>query len=148
MVYDKDIKLGKVVRILGLPLDDSFELLYGLEASQYELNFASVCRLKGQNPIYFKKVYIDKKEDMKKEISIFDIQPDEVSIEDTLLVIIPYAGQLVSSAEKIAGRYPTEGIFVMHAGDTVEVSKSCWGHRIVYMAVQAGNELFLVKKNR
>ena len=141
-------KFGKVVRILGLPLDESFEVLYGLETTRYDLGFASICRLKGQNPIYFKRAYIDAKNDKKKEINIFDAQLDEDDVEDTLLVIIPYAGQLVSSAEKIAGRYPTEAVLVMHAGDTVEVSKSYSGRRTVYMAVQVGNELFLVKKNR
>ena len=148
MACEMTIKFGKVVRILGLPLSDGFELLYGLETNRYELGFASICRLKGGDPTYFKRVYIDVKEDKRKEINIFDAQLEDEDVEDTLLVIIPHAVQLISSAKRLAGRYPTEAILAMHVGDTVELSKNCTGRRTVYMVVQAGNELFLVKKNR
>lgn len=56
--------------------------------------------------------------------------------------------QIETSGKKIAGRYPTEAILEMKAGDTLSVNKGGCTKTETYMVVQAGNELFLVKKNR
>lgn len=73
--------------------------------------------------------------------------PEEKDVEERLWVIIPWSSEIKTSGKRIAGRYPEEAILEMKAGDTVTVSK--FGAKPeVYMAVQAGNELLLVKKNR
>lgn len=146
------MRYGKVVRLNGVPLVDRFEILYGLEcdSGQGIFNFGTISL---NNPswsnIYIKTgVIVTNRGDGFTDILILNgqLEPDEV--EQFILVIIPNATQLVTNVQKIAGRYPNEAVLCMHAGDTVEVSKTHNGQRTVYMAVQAGNELFLIKKER
>ena len=151
MANRRPINFGKIVRILGVPLEDDLDIVYGLDTPHYQLDFAHICMPLGGNMYFKAEPHISKTSDGRKEIYLFGSECrtlEQKDIEDTLLVIIPYANQLCTSAEKIAGRYPTEAVLLLHAGDTVELSKSAKGKRTVYMAVQAGNELFLVKKNR
>ena len=72
----------------------------------------------------------------------------EKDVEERLFVIIPWSAEIKTSGKQIAGRYPEEAIIEMHAGDTVIVTKGSDIESEVYMAVQAGNELLLVKKKR
>lgn len=91
---------------------------------------------------------VKEKADGFKEVLIFNGELSEEDKEEYLLVIIPDAIQLKTNSKRIAGRYHDEAILEMYAGDTVEVSKSFNGKGDVYMAVKAGNEMFLIKKSR
>ena len=144
---------GRIVRLHGKPLEDGFEVEYGLDYKQgnyHDFSFAEIF-FGNVNPSV-SKTYIcggymvKEKRDGYKEIIIFngDLKADEN--ENMLFVIIPYATRILSEAKKVAGRYSTEAILEMHEGDTVEVSKGVGFE--TYMAVKAGNELLLVKKSR
>ena len=91
---------------------------------------------------------VKKEHDGYKDILVNNLlEPKEKDIEERLLVIIPHFTEFKTSCKKIAGRYPEEGIIEMKVGDTVTVNK-IGAKPETYMAVQAGNEMFLVKKNR
>lgn len=149
---------GKVVQLLQVPLEDGFETVYGISSvdfkhsDRYELSFGEIV-FGNINP-NITKTYIygghlvKEKNDGFKEVLIFNGELSKEDKEEYLLVIIPYAAQLKSKAKKIAGRYSYEAILEMHVGDTLEVSNSSTGSRDIYMAVQAGNEMFLLKKSR
>lgn len=53
-----------------------------------------------------------------------------------------------TNVKKIAGRYPYEGIFKMLPGDKISVKRSKNEWETTYIAVQADNEMFLIKKTR
>lgn len=144
---------GRIARLLGKPLEEGFEVEYGIDYKQgnyHDFSFAEISF--GNIDSSVSKTYIcggymvKEKRDGFKEIVIFngDLRADEN--ENMLLVIIPYATRIVSESKRVAGRYPTEAILEMHEGDTVEVSKGLGFE--TYMAVKAGNELLLVKKSR
>lgn len=145
-------KFGKVVRLLGIPCEENFEILYGFVPNghgKYVLNMATI----SINPKFSHKyinggIIVESKKDGFKDITICNGDLRKNDIEQALLVIIPHSTQIVTTAAKVAGRYPTEAILCMKSGDIVEVSKSTAGRKTVYMAVKAGNELFLVKKTR
>lgn len=150
---------GKIVQLLGIPLKEGFEVLYGAEFDIYRnlrLDFA-IISISNAPPIesrHYTYIHggalIQKEYDGYKELLIWRKKEEEIKeedVEDHLLVIIPYSATIETTAKRIAGRNPTEAVLEMHAGDTVRVNK-IGAVPEVYMAVQAGNELFLVKKNR
>lgn len=149
---------GKVVQLLGNPLEDGFQMVYGFDGVNFKHNVRHVLRFGevtfgNMNPDVTKTyIYgghlIKEKADGFKEVLIFNDELSEEDNEEYLLVIIPYAAQLKTEAKRIAGRYYYEAILEMYAGDTVEVSRSSNGSRDIYMAVKAGNEMFLIKKSR
>jgi len=107
---------------------------------------------KDYKAIYCWGLSLDKQHDGFKDflvnnLALKDGMPEEKNIEERLWVIIPYSSTIETTAQRIAGRYPEEAILEMKVGDTVKVNKAGAVSEI-YMAVQAGNELFLVKKNR
>lgn len=148
--------LGKILQLRGIPLKDGFEVEDGIcvcQGGTADFGFATITLKTIPEKAYslyicsvtivdiadgFKKIFF---EPMEKE----DI-PEALS-ESYLLVIIPYASAIETTATKIAGRYPTEAILEMHSGDTVKVNKP-GAEPETYMAVRADNEMFLVKKNR
>ena len=144
---------GKIVQLLGVPLEDGFEVKYGVEVNKYrkvDLRFAmlSVAGPVENYSTYIWYYMIDKKHDGFIDFIIQNANGiEESDTEDFLFVIIPYSSKIETTAKQIAGRYPEEAILEMHAGDTVKVNK---GGAVpeTYMVVQAGNELFLIKKNR
>ena len=147
--------LGKIVQLLGIPLEDGFEVKYGIEADEYrkiDLKFAT---LSLSGPIseenYITHIWYYWERNKSDGFIEFLIQiPDKIyekDVEDFLFVIIPYSSKINTTGKKVAGRYPTEAILEMKAGDTVTVNKG-GAEEETYMAVQAGNELFLIKKNR
>lgn len=157
--------LGKIVMLHGVPMEEGFRVDYGIERRNcfgvYDLVFAKLnfeaCypeKSLTERKIYIRGGYevIDERDGFKT----IDIYGDDDYIlkkcqrfnEEYLFVIIPWAQNIVTNLKRIAGRYYYEAIYEMHAGDTIEVSKSSSGPREVYMAVQAGNEMFLIKKNR
>lgn len=148
---------GKVVQLLGIPLEDGFDTIYGIDGDskhsvRHTLSFGEVT-FENMNPDVTKTyIYgghlVNEKADGFKEVLVFNGELSEEDNEEYLLVIIPNAIQLKTNSKKIAGRYPNEAILEMYVGDTVEVSKSSNGRRDVYMAVKAGNEMFLIKKSR
>ena len=94
--------------------------------------------------------WIKEKGDGFKEITVFNGDLEKNDKEEFLLVLIPWANYLKTTATKVAGRYPTQAILEMRAGDTLEVSSYHDAKQDVhvFMAVQAGNEMFLIKKTR
>lgn len=150
--------IGKIVQLLGKTASEGFEVVYGINEDslingRYALNFGEISL--GNIDINATKTYIygghivREKGDGFKSILVFNGDIDDEEKEEYLLLIIPSgAFQLVTNAKRIAGRYPYEGIFAMYPGDKVEVSKSINSSRDVYIAVQAENEMFLIKKNR
>ena len=148
--------LGKIVQLLGIPMEDGFRVEEGVDFCKYgiaDVHFATL--MLGNNP--YKNDYkvthcweftVEKEQDGFKEILVNNLlEPEEKDIEERLLVIIPHFTEFKTSCKKIAGRYPEEGIIEMKVGDTVTVNK-IGAKSETYMAVQAGNEMFLVKKNR
>ena len=145
--------LGRIARLYGKPLEDGFEIEYGLENNKgnyYNFSFAEIS-FGNINPCV-SKTYIcggytvKEKKFGIKEFVIFNGDLKANENETMLFVIIPYATRIVSNSKKIAGIYSTEAILEMHEGDIVELSKGVGFE--TYMAVRAGNELLLVKKTR
>lgn len=144
---------GKIVQLRGRKAQAGYEVVYGIDSSidgRYGLAFGNISfgDVSATTTYIYGGHTIEEKSDGYKNILIFNGELESNDIEEYLLVIIPYASQLKTSAKRIAGRYYYEAILEMHNGDTVEVSKNSVGKREVYMAVQAGNEIFLIKKER
>lgn len=152
--------LGKMVQLLGVPMEDGFRVVEGVDFCKYgtsDLQFATLILL--HNPLkndyhvtYCWEFTIDKEHDGFKDIlvnnlTLVDCMPEEKDVEERLWVIIPWSSEIKTTCKKIAGRYTHEAILEMRTGDTVTVNKG-GAEPEVYMAVQAGNELLLVKKNR
>lgn len=148
--------VGKIVQLIGSKVDSSFKVIYGIEdysiANRYLLSFGEI--LLGNTATNATTTYIygghlvKEQADGYKQVIIFNEELPKDAIEEYLLLVIPYASQLVTKTKRVAGRYYYEGIFEMKEGDIVEVSKDFAGKRQIYMVVKAGNELFLIKKNR
>lgn len=152
--------LGKIVQLLGVPMEDGFRVVEGVDFCKYgiaDLRFAQLTLLYNPKKNDYKVMYcwefhLDKQHDGFKEFSVNNLglkdgMPEEKDVEERLLVIIPCSSEIKTNCKKIAGRYPEEAILEMKAQDTVTVNKA-GAKAETYMAVQAGNELFLVKKNR
>ena len=154
--------IGKLVRLEGIPGKDGFEVLYGfddLPATRHipvkefstflgSISFANLDSNVSRTYIKGGHVIADRKDGFK-DILIFNNNLSKEDKEDYLLVIIPYATQLISTSKKLAGRYYSEVVLEMYPGDTVTVAKSfIHENPEVFMVVSAGNELFLIKKTR
>lgn len=152
--------LGKIVQLLNVPLKDEFSIVEGIEfckAGKANLKFASLTLMcnpfkDDYNVTYCWEFLPRKQNDGFKDIwvnnsCLVDSKPEKEIIEERLWLIIPWASKIETTAKKIAGRYPDEAILEMKAGDTVTVNTVC-AKEETYMAVQAGNELFLLKKTR
>jgi len=152
--------LGKILQLLGKPLQDGFEIVNGVNFCEFgtaDLRFAKLSL--GHNPVksdynttYCWQFTIEKEYDGFKDIMVNNcglvgVELEEKVVEEKLWVIIPYSGAIETTAKKIAGRTQNEAILEMYHGDTVKVNKA-GALPETYMAVQAGNELLLVKKNR
>ena len=150
---------GKIVQLLGIPLEDGFEVVEGVEFNPFgkvDLQFATLKTLKSLyshfkvdlKVIYCHGVSLKKECDGFKDFLVNNYgMPQETDVEERLWVIIPYSSTIETTSKKIAGRYPHEAILEMKVGDTVKVNKRGTVFEM-YMVVQAGNELFLIKKNR
>jgi len=151
------MRLGKIAQLRGKPLEDGFRVEYGIDIPKNrvaDFNFAtlSIIGIRVGTPIctYYGSCALIKKEDVFRDFLLSGLDEKEIrkeDIEENLLVIIPYSSKIETTAKQIAGRYPEEAILLMHVGDTVKVKKA-GAKSETYMAVQAGNEIFLVKKNR
>lgn len=152
--------LGKIVQLLGVPMEDGFRVVEGVEFCVYgtaDLRFATL--ISYENPrknnytvTYCWGFHLDKQHDGFKDFLVNNCalkngMPEEKDIEERLWVIIPWSSEIKTTATKIAGRYPEEALLEMKVGDTVTVQKDSTCPE-TYMVVQGGNELFLVKKKR
>ena len=152
--------LGKLVQLLGVPMGDGFRVVEGVDFCQLgtaDFRFAYLTLLYNPHKSDYKVTYcwefhLDEQYDGFKDFSVNNLalkdgMPEAKDIEERLLVIIPWSSKIETTCKKIAGRYPEEAILEMKAGDTVTVNKA-GAETETYMAIQAGNELFLIKKNR
>lgn len=152
--------LGKIVQLLGVPMGDGFRVVEGVcfcELGIADLRFANLTLFYNPHKNDYKVKYcwefhLDKQHDGFKDFSVNNLalkdgMPKKRDIEERLWVIIPWSSEIKTTGKKIAGRYYNEAILEMKAGDTVTVNKF-GAEAETYMAVQAENELFLVKKNR
>ena len=152
--------LGKIVQLLGVPMENGFRVVEGVDFCMYgiaDLRCAKLTLLYNPHKSDYKVTYcwefhLDKQHDGFKDFSVNNLalkdgMPEEKDVEERLWVIIPWSTEIKTSAKKIAGRYPEEAILEMKLGDTVIVSKGSDAVE-TYIVVQGGNELFLVKKNR
>ena len=151
--------LGKIVELSGIALKNGFEVNYGIdmyEDGRRDFGFASIVAStsfpKRTRVNYMYGYTLSKEQDLFKEYIIeTDTNtaqlPNSEFDEEFLWVIIPYTSGIITNAQKVAGRNPTEAILQMRVEDTVEVRKA-EGVSETYMVAKAGNELFLVKKNR
>ncbi|MCI9177428.1 MAG: hypothetical protein HFJ28_02370 [Clostridia bacterium] len=164
---------GKIVQLIGNPQDKSLnrslDIVYGItpnQANRIPLNFGEIVLSARPSESQFalfgkdfilSKIYtyiygghsITDKGDGFKEIAIFNGLLSVHDVEKYLLVVIPHAPfDFSTTGKKIAGRYPYEGIIELRAGDAIRALRNAYGEFDVFMAVQAGNELFLLKKGR
>ena len=152
--------LGKILQLRGIPMEDGFRVVDGVDFCIYgiaDLRFATLISYENPRKNSYKVTYcwgfhLDKQHDGFKDFhvnncALKDGMPEEKDVEERLWVIIPWSSEIKTTAKKIAGRYPEEAILEMKVGDTVTVQKDST-HPETYMVVQGGNELFLVKKNR
>ena len=164
---------GKILQLVDNPQDTSLNrslnIVYGItpnEVNRFPLNFGEIVlgakpsksqfNLLGKDFVLsriFTYIYgghsITDKGDGFKEITIFNGLLSVHDVEKYLLVVIPHAPfEFSTTGKKIAGRYPYEGIVELHNGDTICVLCNSYGVYDTFMAVQAGNELFLIKKER
>ncbi len=148
--------LGKLVQILGTPLGEGFEVVYGVDFCKFgiaDFTFARMELYKNPSQNNYKVTYCWEFGETNRHDGFIDFfvnncyEPKKEDVEQVLWVVIPYSSEIKTTSKQIAGRYPEEAILEMKAGDTVEV---CKGNAIpeVYVAVQVDNELFLIKKTR
>lgn len=151
--------LGKLVQLLCVPMQDGFTVVEGVDFrwdGKADFEFATLELL--YNPfkenykvIHCWKVYLNKQHDGFKDFLVNNLAlkngPEEKEVEERLWVIIPHFSKIETTSERIAGRYPTETILEMKSGDIIKVNRT-GEEPETYMAVQAGNELFLIKKHR
>ena len=95
--------LGKIVQILGVPMEDGFRVVEGVEFCKYgiaDVQFAKL--ILGNNPrkINYKVTHcweftVEKEHDGFKEILVNNLlEPEEKDVEERLLVIIPHFTEL------------------------------------------------------
>lgn len=129
-----------------------FEVVYGIGNNRH-LDFAEIV-LADTTPNATKTyIYgghiVEEKCDGYKKVLVFNKELPKDAVEEYILLIVPYAQQLVENkSTRIAGRYYYEAIYELHEGDIIEVSRYYKEKKEKYMVVRAGNELFLIKKNR
>lgn len=152
--------LGKIIQLLGVPMEDGFRVVEGIDFDYFgnaDVRFARLemmvnpCKNKLHSSYCWSFTLLKEHDGFKdfwvNNNDLIDCKPPEDVVEEKLWVIIPHSSEIETTAKRIAGRYPEEAILEMNAGDTVKVSKAGAAPE-TYMAVQAGNELFLVKKTR
>ena len=145
---DKNIiKRGKVVELVPKQPYNGYQVRYGLSYGKRSLANVRVYANDGAKSFtYFNDgISAIKETDNGTYIYVNNGELKQNDVEDTLLVIIPYAQQLVTCVEKIHKISHREAVLFMHEGDTVELSQSLKVKRSVYTVVRNGKKLFLVK---
>lgn len=152
--------VGKVVQLLEKEFDYGFKIVYGIHdlvcknAFRHRLAFAEIQysnRSPGSTRTYISKGYSVEETNLDfKIITVGNGYLDKDDKEEYLLVCIPKADNLSTTAKIIAGRNKKEAILEMRAGDTVELTRFSdrRKYKYVYIAVEAENEMFLLEKTR
>ena len=160
---------GKVVRIkTNFSGEDIFRVEYGFKKEEIvfgEYTGVKYAKIKFNGRFfltndpddrYYKDVYTyicgghwvdDEKDGFKRVVICNERAPLQDDIEEYLLVIIPWVYKYEAPEKRIAGRYPEEAILVLKPGETLILYDN-ENVKETFMAVQAGNEIFLIKKNR
>ena len=152
--------LGKIVQLLSRPMQDGFKVYEGVEFKSdgtfYDFPFAELSLMdipkKPFHPTYCSGLELVEEFDGFKKFKVnncgyADTKPEKGLFEDRIWVIVPYSKEINTTAKKIAGRYPTEGLFEMKTGDVIKVCKA-GAEPEFYMAAQVGFEMFLIKRTR
>ncbi len=146
MKDSKLIKLGKVVELLPKQSNSGFMMRYGLPFGKRSLTSISVsANDKAKSFIYFNQGMSSIKLNRSSvSININNGEYKPGNVEDTLLLIVSGAKQLVTTAETIYKKEVSEAVVFMHFGDTIQLSQSSHGKCSEYKIVKNNNKLFLV----
>ena len=152
--------LGKIVELRGITMEDGFEVYGGpdlLKNGSCLLDFATLTlsetpKENNDHAIYCYGLEIKNEHDGFKEILInnnglADNKPEKDFEEDRIWVIVRNPADVRTTAKRVAGRYYYEGIFEMKRGDFIKINK-VGAEPELYMAVNAGHEMFLIKRTR
>ena len=152
--------IGKVVQLLENEYDYGFKVVYGIHdlvcknAFRHRLAFSEIQyinRILGSTRTYISNGY--SVEEVNCDFNIITVGNgylDPKDKEEFLLVCIPKADNLSTTAKIIAGKKNREAILEMCAGDKVELTRysNRSKKRYVFIAVEAENEMFLIEKTR
>lgn len=164
------MRIGKIARIkTNFSGDDYFRVEYGFKKEEIVfgeytgLKFATI-KFCGRfycpsfKEQYDENVYTqicgghwveDLEDGFKKVVICNSRELLENEEEEYLLVIIPCVNKYEAPEKRIAGRYPEEAILVLKPGDELILyGNNNNNNKEKFMAVKAGNELFLLKKRR
>lgn len=86
-------------------------------------------------------------EDGFKDIHLYLPEENETITEEKILLIIDYIPNVKTSARRIAGRYPEEGIYVLKPGDKIEVCSKLLGNSSIatFGAIQYEGKMYLME---
>ena len=147
MKENNSIKRGKVVELVPKQPSNGYLVRYGLSYGKRSLVHINVRANDGAKSFTYFNDGISAIKKPANGITYVYVNNGDLKhndVEDTLLVIVPFAQQLVTAAEKIDQMSQHEAVIFMHEGDTLELSQSPKGKRSIYTAVRDGKKLFLV----
>ncbi len=148
--------VGKIVQLLGIPLQKGFQVVYGIygidpEHSDRKLDFGTITfqRLDLEaSKTHFNGYFIEQIFDgLMEKLVISNCEIEKDDEESSLMVIIPELSKLKTKSKRIIDEYSNEAILEMYEGDTVEVSRSVNGDSEVYKAVKKGRKMFLIQES-
>lgn len=86
-------------------------------------------------------------EDGFKDIHLYLPEEDEELTEEGILLLIGYIPHIKTNAQKIAGRYSEEGVFLLKPGDKIEVYSRLLGNSSIssFAAIQYEGKMYLMK---
>lgn len=150
MMNKGSIRCGKVVELLPKQSSGGYVARYGIQFGKRVLSSIKIyANEKTRSFTYFNNGISTIKDVAGcTSIRINNGEPKANEVEDTLIVILPCAQYLSTTAERIDKKSFGEAVVFMHVGDTVELAQTPKGKTFAYTVVQNKNKLFLVKKNR
>ena len=152
MVDTKDIKIGKVIQLIPHH-NGGFNIELGIRGRQKSLMRLQVRTSNWTDSLYHFNGGVHIHRDGTGYIIVNVInatQHRETDVEDTLLVIVDFARNLVTSAKLIDEKLNSHGeaVLFMREGDTVELCHLHKDTHSAYVAIRCGNELRIVKKEK
>lgn len=89
---------------------------------------------------------VEEMRDGYKRIKLFpSVLEEKLKKEEGILLIVPYAYVLeCKDVKRIAGRYPTEGVFILKPNDKIKLGKSICDTE-VFAAVQFERRMYMIK---
>ena len=144
-------KIGKICRLMQ-KTGSEFDVVYwfGVNSQNlYSFNFGTIRFSKDTDK---PKTYISGISVHEQFDSYFNIivEPADYNLNDNeayLLVIIPDAWNIKASKHRIAGRYFSEAVFILEAGDTLEASTGPVADTVHYVVEKKNHELYLTKQS-